>query len=144
MKVTFQNGTSKEFFLADAEVEVFHGDEEANADMGVVQTIQFIVTLAFNDATDLADWALAPAGKTRFASVDMTLFDRARSSRRDWHMNRAYVYHYQETEFVSLADQQSLALSKTAQESEFRLVIRGILENGKNYDGKNIASIKAR
>ena len=64
--------------VIEARVQIFHGAEEAIGEVRMVPSMQFVVRIPFDAFINMAKWALAPAGKPRFANVTLDLSDRSR------------------------------------------------------------------
>ena len=118
--------------LIDAKVQVFHGDAEGAGEARMIPVMQFTVRIPFEPGNLMAKWALAPAGKGRFAKVTLNLADRTVGETHKWELKKAFVYRMEEVEYP--ADSHNA----TSQENLMIVVIRGFLANGMDYDGKNV------
>ena len=117
--------------LIDAKVRILHGDAEVVGEVRLLPIMQFVVRVPFETGNLMARWAMAPAGKGRFAKVKLSLTERAVAETHTWELQKAYIYRLEEIEFPADAH------NATSQENVMLVVIRGLVSNGEDYDEKN-------
>lgn len=121
--------------LIDAKVQIFHGDMEVVGEVRILPIMQFVVRIPFETGNLMARWAMAPPGKGRFAKVKLSLTERAVAETHTWELQKAFVYRMEEVEFPSDSH------NATSQENIMVVVIRGVLVNGEDYNGKNVLTM---
>ena len=123
--------------LIDARVQIFHGEAETFGELRLIPMMQFTVRMPFEPGNLMAKWTVAPIGKRRFAKVTLTLTDRTLAETHKWELKKAFVYRMEEVEYP--ADSHNA----TSQENAMLVVIRGVLSDGLDYDGKNVLSMES-
>jgi hypothetical protein len=121
--------------ILSARVQVYHGENDHH-EARLIPHIQFLLHLPMDHDATLAKWALAPIGDNRFKPVALTMQDRSGTDKKEWKIEKAYVYRYEEIEYPPQSG------SANDQGNYVELVIRGIVANGQDYDGTNIVAVK--
>lgn len=123
--------------LYKAEVKIYHNNPKAP---DPYPTMDWVIetTLQFEDV--LALWALAPQDKTRWKKCDLEIQHSDKSTAHKWSLLNAYIHEYQEVEH---RNQDQVSTGAGGGGFYLRLVIRGKLLDGVDYDGKNIETIAA-
>ena len=121
--------------ILSARVQIYHGGSDHN-EARLIPQIQFVLQLPMDHDSTLAKWALAPIGDKRFQPVTLTMQDRSGTDKKEWKIDKAYVYRYEEIEYPPQSG------SMTDQGNYVELVLRGIVANGQDYDGTNIVAVK--
>ncbi len=96
---------------------------------------EFVLLLPLDHGVDIARWALAPMGPSRFHRVTLQTLDRFGTPKHTWIMFRAYVHAYREAEYTP----------RPADPADGRryveVTLRGLLPPLTAYDGQNLVVV---
>jgi len=96
---------------------------------------EFVLLLPLDHSVDIARWALAPMGPSRFHRVTLQTLDRFGTPKHTWIMFRAYVHAYREAEYTP----------RPADPADGRryveVTLRGLLPPLTAYDGQNLVVV---
>jgi len=96
---------------------------------------EFVLLLPLDHSVDIARWALAPMGPSRFHRVTLQTLDRFGTPKHTWIMFRAYVHAYREAEYTPRPTEPADGRRYV------EVTLRGLLPPLTDYDGQNLVVV---